>query len=272
MGVTLVAADYDVAALAGRLTFALGVPLFGLILLVIGLWERSRSRRRRRRAYPYPPPTGYPGQPYPGAPPTGYPGQPYPGPPPPGYPPYGAPPRRASGASTALITIGAVVLVLGIVGDFANAASRLAKRQEHSSMQVGECITQMSYRAQAFKASPGNDCADPVNTYLLAAKGGPSAPCPDGKREGSIYDRYTDSSTILCFALNLKQGHCYLVSGERDSPKLTLGDCNDHESGVMRVIQRIDGTSNSSDCPSGLNGVSYPTPPVVYCLERASPY
>ena len=139
-------------------------------------------------------------------------------------------------------------------------------------MQVGECITQTSYRTQAFNSSPGNDCADPVNTYLLAAKGGPSAQCPDGKREDSIYDRYTDSSTILCFALNLKQGQCYLVSGERESPKLTLGDCNDHESGVMRVVQRIDGTTNSSDCPSGLHGVSYPTPPVVYCLERASPY
>ncbi|MEZ0349857.1 hypothetical protein [Mycobacterium sp. pR1184] len=256
MGVTLLASEHDVGVALGEAAFAVGFPLVGLICLIVGLWERSRSRRRQRPGYPYPPPMGYPG-----------PQQPYPG-----YPSYGVPPRRTSGASTALITIGAVVLVLGIVADFVNATSRLAKSQERTSMQVGECITQMSYRSEAFNSSPGNDCADPVNTYLLAAKGGPSAQCPDGKREGSIYDRYTDSSTILCFALNLKQGQCYLVSGERDRPKLTLGDCNDHESGVMRVVQRIDGTANSSDCPSGLNGVSYPTPPVVYCLERASPY
>jgi hypothetical protein len=266
MGVTVLALDHDAGVALGEVTFALGVPLIGLICLGIGLWERSRSRRRPRPGYPYPP----------GPPPMGYPG-PYPGPPYPGYPPhpgYRPPlqPGRASGASTALITIGAVILVFGIFGDLAAGVSRFAEHQEHTSMRVGECITQTSYRSESFTSSPGNDCENPVNTYLLAAKGGSSESCPDGKRDGSIYDRYTDSSTILCFALNLKQGQCYLVSGERDSPKLSLGDCNDHQSGVMRVVQRIDGTTNSSDCPAGVNGVSYPTPPVVYCLQRASPY
>jgi hypothetical protein len=182
-----------------------------------------------------------------------------------------APLRRASGASTTLITIGAVVLTLGILGDFVNAASKLAKHADRTSMRVGECVTQMAYRSESFTSSPGNDCASPVNTYLLAAKGGSSATCPDGKREGSVYDRYTDGSTILCFALNLKQGQCYLVSGERDSPRLSLGDCNDTQSGVMRVVQRIDGSTDSSGCPPGVKGVGYPTPPIVYCLERVGP-
>jgi hypothetical protein len=264
MGVTVLASDYDVAPVAGRLAFDLGIPLIGLICLVIGLWTRSRSRRQPRPAYPYPPgprPMGYPGPP-----PTNYPGPPYPG-----YPPPVAPPRRASGASTALITIGAVVLVLGIVGDFANVASRLAKRQEHTSMRVGECITQMSYRSELFNSSPNNDCANPTNTYQLASKGGSSATCPDGKREGSIYDRYTDDSTILCFALNLKQDLCYELGPDPNHPTMKLSSCGDTVSRQIRVVQRVDGSTDRSSCPEGGKGISYPTPAVVYCLERASP-
>ena len=203
---------------------------------------------------------------YPGPPPTNYPGPPYPG-----YPPPVAPPRRASGASTALITIGTVVLVLGIIGDFANVASRLAKRQEHTSMRVGECITQMSYRSESFTSSPNNDCANPMNTYQLASKGGSSATCPDGKREGSIYDRYTDDSTILCFALNLKQDLCYELGPDPNHPTMNLSSCGDTVSRQIRVVQRIDGSTDRSSCPEGGKGISYPTPAVVYCLERASP-
>nr|BBX80180.1 hypothetical protein MFLOJ_39670 [Mycobacterium florentinum] len=47
--------------------------------------------------------------------------------------------------------------------------------------------------------------------------------------------------------------------------------CNDHES-VMRVVQRIDGSTDTSGCPDGVKGVGYPTPPLVYCLQRAVPY
>jgi hypothetical protein len=268
MGVTVLASDHDIGVALGQMMFAVGVPLIGLICLVIGFWERSRSRRKSRPAYPYPPPPmGYPQQPYPGYPPhPGYP--PYPG-----YPPQQSPaPRRTSGASTALITIGAVVLLLGIVGDFASAVRRLGEHQEHTSMRVGECITQMDYHSESFTSSRDNDCANPANTYLLAAKGGSSATCPDGKREGSIYDRYTDSTTIMCFALNLKQGQCYLIGGQRSSPEITLGDCNSTQAGEMRVAQRIDGSTDTSGCPDGDKGVSYPTPAIVYCLEKVSSF
>jgi hypothetical protein len=272
MGVIALASDHDFARALGAVTFAVGVPLIGLILLIVGLWQRSSGRRRSRPGYPYPPPTGYPGppQPYPGyPPPPGYP--PYPG-----YPPQQPPPRRrASGASTTLITIGAVVLafgIFGIVGHVAGALKRLGEHQERTSMRVGECITQMAYRSESFTSKSDNDCANPANTYLLAAKGGSSASCPDGKREGSLYDRYTDSSTILCFALNLKQGQCYLIAGQQSSPEISLGDCNVAQTGLMRVAQRIDGTTDTSGCPDGDKGVSYPTPEIVYCLEKVSSY
>jgi hypothetical protein len=268
VGVTILASR-DAAYVAGELTVTLGIPLIGLICLLIGLWTRSRSRRQPHPGYPYPPgppPMGYPG-PYPGPPYPGYPPPPYPG-----YPPRVAPtPRRASGSSTTLITIGGVVLALGIFGDFATGVSGLAKHQQHTSMRVGECITQTSYRSESFNSSPNNDCANPMNTYQLAAKGGSSATCPDGKREGSIYDRYTDDSTILCFALNLKQDLCYEFGPDLNHPTMSLGACNDTVTRQIRVVQRLDGSTDNSECPPGVKGISYPTPPVVYCLEKASP-
>ncbi len=262
MGVTVLASG-GAAYVAGELTAALGIPLIGLICLVIGLWERKRSRARTP-AYPYPP--GPPPMRYPGPPPMNYPGPPYPG-----YPPPVAPPRRASKSSTALITIGGVVLAFGIFGNLAAGVSRLAKHQQHTPIRVGECITQMSYRSESFSSNPNNDCAYPDNTYQLAAKGGSSATCPDGKREGSIYDRYTDDSTILCFALNLKQGLCYQVGPDPNHPTMSAGSCSDTVTRQIRVVQRIDGSTHTSDCPPHVKGISYPTPPVVYCLERAGP-
>jgi hypothetical protein len=49
-----------------------------------------------------------------------------------------------------------------------------------------------------------------------------------------------------------------------------LGDCKDTQSGVVRVVQRIDGSTDASGCPADAHGVSYPTPPVVYCLEKTT--
>jgi len=78
------------------LAAAFGIPLIGLICLVIGLWDRSRSRRQAHPGYPYPP-----------RPSMGYPG-PYPGPPYAAYPPHIYPQQRTGKSATALIIIGAV--------------------------------------------------------------------------------------------------------------------------------------------------------------------
>jgi hypothetical protein len=90
-----------------------------------------------------------------------------------------------------LIIIGAVLLTFGILGNFARAAARLGERSRaessKTSMRVGECISQSAYLAESFSSRSSNDCGDPANTYQLAAKGGASATCPDGKRERSVY-------------------------------------------------------------------------------------
>lgn len=226
---------------AGRLAASISIPAVGLALLIIGLRERSRSRRR-------------PG---------------------PGYPGDDASPRHASGASSALIAIGAVVLAFGIVGNLAaNVASKPDEGRQHQSfvvdttIRVGECITQIDYVAKSFSSRPNNDCAIPANLYELADKGGAYTKCPDGKREDSIYYGYSDEFTNLCFALNLKQDECYLVEGDRNSPRLNVDDCSNARPGEVRVVQRIDGSTEKTQCPPGEKSVSYPVPARVYCLAR----
>ncbi|HWF27668.1 MAG TPA: hypothetical protein VG327_04685, partial [Mycobacterium sp.] len=90
---------------------------------------------------------------------------------------------------------------LGILGNFAHAVSKHAEGSRHdnsfaadTSMRVGECIGEIAYIGRLFKSQPDNDCTNPADVYELAAKGGPVASCPDGKREGSGYDRFTDES------------------------------------------------------------------------------
>src|SRR5277367_1614751 len=87
-------AEGSVAEHIGELTALFGIPIVGLILLILGLRRRSQSRRLPPFANPmgppgYPPPGPYPyGYPPPGIPVNpGYPNQPGP-PAPPTYPPY----------------------------------------------------------------------------------------------------------------------------------------------------------------------------------------
>ncbi|MCV7245263.1 hypothetical protein H7J83_21450 [Mycobacterium mantenii] len=261
-------ASHESGVRAGYLMFWLGVPAIGLVCLVIGLVERSRSRRR---APGYPPqyPPGFPVHPgYPYPPPPGYAAAPYPG-----YAP-GHPPRpRAPKSATALITMGAVLLTLGGLGILGNAARVLAglgaSAIGDTSLRVGDCISESDYKAQHFNSSSSGGCTDPAATYELASRSGAGDTCPDGKREHSVYDRFTNDSTILCFAVNLKEGQCYQMISDGDAMTLRLGDCDKPGRAQVKVSQRIDGSSDKSQCPSDSRGIAYPIPARVYCLVRA---
>ncbi|OBB95390.1 hypothetical protein A5782_07015 [Mycobacterium sp. 852002-40037_SCH5390672] len=243
--------------------FSLGIPAIGLICLIVGLVERSRSRRRSP-AYPpqYPPgfPTGYPYPP----PSAGYPAAPYPAYP--GYAPGYAPRPRTPKSATTLITIGAVLLALGTFG---NAARGLTGRGGDSSLQVGDCISESDYKAQRFDATPSRGCIDPAATYELAFKGGASDTCPDGKREHSVYDRFTTDAMILCFAVNLKEDHCYLMISDGDAMTIRLGDCGRSNRVQVKVNRRFEGSTDRTQCPPDSKGLGYPVPARVYCLVRA---
>jgi hypothetical protein len=223
----------EVGLQVGYLAAMFGVPAIGLICLLIGL--RARNARAVTAGSPY------------------------------------SPQPRPARSATTLIVVGAVLLTLGAVGIAGNLV-RLNKRSPFDtdkSMPVGQCIDQNAFLARSFSSSPHNDCANPANTYQLAYKGAPSANCPDGKRDNSVYSRYTDDSVILCFALNLKQGRCYQLTNGAANLTMGVGDCAEPQPSLTRVDQRIDGSTDTTRCPPGDKVIAYPVPPRVYCLARA---
>lgn len=252
-------ASHESGVQAGVLMFSLGVPAIGLVCLIIGMVERSRGRRR---ASAYPPPQFPPGFP-------GYPGYPYP--PPPGYPAYPSyPPRpRTPKSATTLITIGAVLLALGVLNIFGRVAHVLSERPDAVALQVGDCIAENDYAAHHFDLHLINGCTDPANTYELAFKGGASESCPDGKREHSIYERATNHSTTLCFMINLLQDQCYQLIRDGEAVSMKPDDCNESGPVHVKVSQRLDGSSDKTRCPADSRGIGYPVPARVYCLVRA---
>jgi hypothetical protein len=279
-------ADRDIGFQAGYLAAALGIPLVGLILQIVGLRQRSR-RRPRPGPYPppfppaYPPPPGYP--PNAGYPPTA--GYPAPPPPPgafPGYP-MGYPPPRGGSSGTALIAIGVVLLVLGglgIVGRAAVVSSKPSAKTHATSveaspsvgppgLQVGGCISEFSFRIGLVGTGPF-DCADPELIYELAARGGHGQPCPDGKSQHSVYDKLNGDSDTLCFLPNLKQGQCYSAMQGGQAETVVRADCSDTTRPRFRVSRRIDGSTDTTQCPPGTKAIDFPSPARVYCLETVT--
>ncbi|OBG33061.1 hypothetical protein [Mycobacterium sp. E3198] len=176
--------------------------------------------------------------------------------------------RRTGKSATTPIIVGVVLLNVGALG----IAGSLVRTYYPSpfdtpkSMRIGQCVDQNSFLATRFGSNPENSCANPANTYELAFRGSPSAPCPDGKRDRSIYNRYTDNYSILCFALNLKQGKCYQLANGAQILTMTLGDCTAPRGPQTRVTQRIDGSTDETRCPPGDRAIAYPAPPRIYCL------
>ncbi len=180
------------------------------------------------------------------------------------------PQRQPSKPGIALITIGVVLLNLGAVG-IAGILLRPHFRSPFDtdkSIRVGECVDQTAFLTMRFSSNPGNDCTNPANIYELAFKGGGVA-CPDGKRDDSVYSRYTDGVTLLCFALNLKQGQCYQLANGAGNLTIRPGDCGEPQPSQTMVVQRIDGSTDTTRCPPGGKTIAYPSPPRVYCLAPA---
>jgi hypothetical protein len=164
--------------------------------------------------------------------------------------------------------VGSILLgfgVLGILGQLGDAGSRVG-HSDHSA-NVGQCVGAFSVRDNNMKPPP-QDCDKPDSTLEVAAKGGGSANCPDGKREGSDYSILFDgTTTTLCLMLNLKQDQCYSVSGGAKDPTFVTTSCDGSSTGI-KVVKRIDGSTDTALCPDGTKAVSYPSPARLYCLER----
>jgi hypothetical protein len=250
----------------GELIGFFGIPITGLILLIVGL--RRRSQRNRHRAFDsrmVPPPGPYPyGYPPPSGPLAGYPSQP--GPPmyPPPYPaPYPTPSQKGSSA-TALIVAGLILLVLSVFGILGRLVS--VSSQSERSAHVGQCLSESDFHNDDLTAAP-HDCANPDSIFEVVVRGDASANCPDGKLDGSDYAIMRKGTTTLCLMLNLKQDQCYTATGTAGTPSFAVADCAGPGPRV-RVVKRDDESSDHALCPAGTKAVSYPNPPRLYCLER----
>jgi len=243
-------AEASIAYYLGELVVTAGLPIVGLVLLIVGLRQRSRSRQLPAA---YPPPGPYPpGPPAPPAPPQYYPG-PQPAP---------RPPR----SGIALIVVGSLLLAGGLLG-IVGGATDLAKQNRNAdrSPNVGQCIAAYNFREHT-QSPKAQDCAQPDSIFEVVTKGGASSTCPDGKSEDSDYAFLRDGSTTLCFVLNFVEGRCYAAGGDDHGPLFTPTDC-DGSSPRIKVAKRIDGSSNGELCPPGTKAVAYKIPARLYCLQ-----
>lgn len=243
-------------------------------MLIVGSRRNSRSRVQPP-PYPPPPIPGYPYQPgsWPSQPPYPYPPSPYHG-----FPQAGPARPPAASSGTALIVIGSIMLALGVLGIAGRLAQGSSTSPEHSphqsdtatgtdQWQVGQCLAEFNVRIGMLTSSA--DCDDATSTYEIASEGDPKATCPDGKRDGSVYSILANDSLTLCLLLNLREGHCYKrMQGAGTVSSLSPVDCDDSRYADVKVIKRVDGSTDTALCPADAVRVTYPTPARLYCLSQ----
>ena len=265
MIVVYLADTHSVAALAGRIVGSLVLPVAGLILLITGIRKRSAARKQAPVGYP----PGYEAAYQPGyqAPP-GYPpidprlGQPFP----PAYPPAGGypmPPQpgRPKPAGTGFIIAGVVLLVLGTLGIV--GSTLVGGHHEASGPTIGDCFT------NAVVSDPPDwsphSCTDTNAVLQYAADADSSGNCPDGKQASSAYLSVQRQGVRICFAPNMLEGQCY--ASEHADKSLRHADCT--EPRTIKVVKRVDGSTDKSACPKHTRAVIYTQPGRTYCTERS---
>ncbi|MEC3916809.1 LppU/SCO3897 family protein [Nocardia sp. CDC160] len=250
----LVASTADSAKSPAYIAGTLLIPAAAVIMLIVGLVQRSKSAPKPMAPSPVPAHPGPPAAP-------GYPTAPvYPGPP--------ATANRPKRRGTGLIIAGVVLLVLWLAGN----AARAGKSSSHDTdLVVGDCVSASDYRHARLNTLRPTPCGDREAVYELAAKPGPGGTCPDGKKlADSDYFVLTDGSNALCFAANVVVGQCLRV--DTQSNPITPVDCADRSGSgtLVRVAARFDGTTDPSRCPTPLESFITDQPARVICLDEPS--
>ncbi|BBX06813.1 hypothetical protein [Mycolicibacterium aichiense] len=272
---TALLADGRPFLLIGELMFTLLIPAVGVLLLVLGLRDRSKARRTQP---PYP--AGYPppGYPPPGYPPPGYapPSYPPPGYPPPGYPPM--PPQRQT-AGRGLIIAGSILIAVSLAGAVArvadSAGERTAAEKFAPPVKIGQCITGEALGSGAIGTKDIISCSDPRGVFEVVSAGVQDAKCPDGKRADTNFARWTNDAYAVCFLPNLQTGQCYAaIQGTPSAGHPNRGntlepvDCTD-TSADFTVVKRTD-AADFDLCPPGTKQLIWTMPPRTYCTGPPS--
>lgn len=200
---------------------------------------------------PQPPQPGWPAGAG-GSPPVPYP----PGPPP-------APPKKRSIGKRILTVLGALVLViaakLGLGAVRNHIASDVADGFDYD---VGTCL---EIKAAITLVSPGDvhaaPCSSPAALVKVAKKYNGARDCPNDN-----YGTLEGGGTGLCLQDNLVVGNCYqqrVITHFFESTACTPGVVDP----TVRVALRHDGVDDAGLCTGDLEPMTFPEPPLTYCLE-----
>lgn len=243
------------------------IPAIGVLLLVLGLRERSKARRTQQ---PHPP--GYPG--YPPYPPPSYP-TPYPvGYPPPGYPPR-PPPTPTAGRG--LIIAGTILIAVSLVGAVGRVATSAGEHEAAENVappaKMGQCITSEAMASGVIGRRDVVDCTQPAGVFEVVSTGPRDARCPDGGREETDFARWTNDSATLCLIPNLLVDQCYAtvkhpVADRTRTDTIKPVACSD-ASADFKVLQRFD-KADYDLCPVGSRQRIWTMPPRTYCTGPPS--
>ena len=266
-------ADGRPALVVGEVIGTLLFPAVGVLLLVLGLRERSQTRRAQPRGYPgyspYPPP-GYPppGYPPPSYPPPGYPPH-YPVGYQPGYPPV-PPPRPTAGQGK--ITAGTILIVIGLVGAAVQVANLVGEQKAAENtappVKVGQCITGEAMASGVIGAHDVTACTQPAGVFEVVSTGGRDAPCPDGGHDDTDFARWTNEASTVCFVPNLLTDHCYATIKHPVADRARIDTikpvaCTD-SSADFKVLRRFE-KADYDLCPVGSHQRIWTAPPRTYC-------
>ncbi|MDQ3402018.1 MAG: hypothetical protein M3548_01305 [Actinomycetota bacterium] len=102
------------------------------------------------------------------------------------------------------------------------------------------------------------DCDDKSASFKVASKrDGAELGCPEG-----AYREVRTDGGLLCLMPNFVADTCYEADDANQS--FRVSGCESDES--IKITKVIDGSTDPSGCPAG-NGLGYPEPPVVFCID-----
>ena len=244
----------SLAYLAGYLS----LPITGIVMLIIGIAQRTGSRTNAAAPAPHAHPGAWPSSqhhhrahPYPLQPPH--------------YGPLSPPPRSRAG--TPLIVAGAVVVIITMLGAVGRVSTASHPTTSPGRIDVGDCLTAENLkRSGTLKPI---DCGDPQANFELAAMSG-SAQCPDKPISDTAYVYLTTADTTMCFIPVLAQGACFRADSVYTV--FDAAECADRSAGakLLRVAKRIDGSTDKALCPTATKSLAYPQPARLYCLTTVT--
>lgn len=160
------------------------------------------------------------------------------------------------GRGTALLVAGTIVTLL----DIGHVLSYVATAHVSDAVKadIGQCITNTDFEHRPITAEPV-DCDRTDATVQLVSKSDGEATCPDGERDGTLYPVLKGDT--LCFAWNLREGHCYAFAPGDVTPT----DCTDSAANVRVAFSR-GWTGWSGRCLADGETIAYHGPKRSYCF------